>query len=247
MEKIEEKKIVKKKKKRIEETSSKKKIIENRKKKELASQPALSKKKKKKRRKLTEEEILLRNKKRRKKNLVEIVKFFIPVVIMASLVFYFILSTSPHKVDGDSMNPTLTNGDRVITRRTKTPNRYEVITFTPPTESKFQYVKRVIGMPGDFIWLDGNFLFINQQTNNIVGKQAAANELPDGTIKVNISQISAEQLGELKKIPKDYYFVMGDNRGNSSDSREFGLVNKSSIEGVVSVRFAPFNRISWIK
>lgn len=215
--------------------------------KSVDSQKNRPKARKKKRRKLTEEEIKLRQRKRRRNDIVEIIKFFVPILIVATLVFLFILKTSPHMVEGNSMNPTLKNKDRVIVKRTKKINRYDIITFKPPVESKFQYVKRVIGMPGDSIWLEDEFLFINQQTSKVPEELTLANQLPDGTIKVNVSKSAVEQLEVMKRIPADYYFVMGDNRENSSDSREFGLVNKSSIEGVVSFRFAPLNQISCIK
>lgn len=205
--------------------------------------------KKRKKKKLTKEEFERRKKKKRKENIVEIVKFLLPVVIFAVLVFFFILNTSPHVVDGDSMKPTLLDADRVIVRRTKEPKRYEVITFKPPVKSEFQYVKRIIGMPGDLIWTEGNDLFINHQAAALpeASDQSAASELPDGTIKINISEAALEQLSQLKKIPKDQYFVLGDNRNNSSDSRTFGLVDGQAIEGVVSFRFAPFDTIGWIK
>ncbi|EOI05014.1 signal peptidase I [Enterococcus moraviensis ATCC BAA-383] len=205
--------------------------------------------KKRKRKKLTKEEIEKRKKKKKKENIVEIVKFMLPVVLFAIFVFFFILKTSPHMVDGDSMNPTLLNGDRVIVRRTKVPKRYEIITFKPPVKSEFQYVKRVIGMPGDLVWTEGNDLFINHQAESLpdASELSAAHELPDGTIKVNISQEALDQMSQLRKIPKGHYFVLGDNRNNSSDSRTFGLVDGQAIEGVVSFRFAPFNNIGWIK
>lgn len=205
--------------------------------------------KKRKKRRLTKEEFEQRKKKKRKENIIEIIKFMIPVLSFAGLVFFFILSTSPHMVDGNSMKPTLLNGDRVIVRRTKEVKRYEVITFKPPVKSDFQYVKRIIGMPGDLIWIEGKDLFINHQAESLPknSELAAASELPDGTIKMNVSEKCVEQLSQLKKIPKGHYFVLGDNRSNSSDSRAFGLVDGKAIEGVVSFRFAPFNHIGWIK
>lgn len=204
---------------------------------------------KKKRKKLTKEEIEKRRKKKRKDNIIEIIKFMLPVVIFAIVVFLFILNTSPHMVDGDSMNPTLSNKDRVIVRRTKDLQRYEVITFKPPVDSEYQYVKRIIGMPGDTIWTEGSDLFINHQAEELpdVSELSAATELPDGTIKVNISEKALEQLSQLDKIPDNHYFVLGDNRNNSSDSRAFGLVDGQAVEGVVSFRYAPFDHIGWIK
>lgn len=205
--------------------------------------------KKKKRRKLTPEQIEVLRKKRRKEIIIEVVKFIIPILIVATIVFFFILKTSSHMVDGNSMNPTLHDKDRVIVTRTKDPKRYEVITFKPPVKSDYQYVKRIIGMPGDLISTDGHFLFINHQAESMPEEldYSSASELPDGTIKVDISDKVFEQLSPLKKIPDNHYFVLGDNRNNSSDSREFGLVDGNSIEGVVSYRFSPFKDIGRIR
>ncbi|EOL47671.1 signal peptidase I [Enterococcus caccae] len=232
---------------RIEETREEPKIS-SRPREVVGRKPKPVKKNQKKKR-ITKEEFEKRKKKKRKENIVEIIKFMFPVVLFAVFVFFFILNTSPHMVDGDSMKPTLLNGDRVIVRRTKEPKRYEIITFKPPVKSEFQYVKRIIGMPGDLVWTEGSDLFINHQAESLpkASELSAASELPDGTIKINLSEDSLAQMSQLKKIPKGYYFVLGDNRNNSSDSRTFGLVEGQSIEGVVSLRFAPFNNIGWIK
>ncbi|MTD38372.1 signal peptidase I [Erwinia sp. CPCC 100877] len=205
--------------------------------------------KKNRKRRLSKEEFQRLKRKKRKENIIEIIKFVLPIVIFAALVFLFILNTSPHMVDGNSMKPTLLDGERVIVRRTKQPQRYEIITFKPPVDSEFQYVKRVIGMPGDLVWTEGNDLFINPQAKTLpkLSETSAAKELPDGTIKINLADESLEQLSKFKKIPKGYYFVLGDNRDNSSDSRSFGLVTGNAIEGVVSFRYTPFSRLGWIK
>lgn len=216
--------------------------------KEKKKEPVERKKRpKKKRRKLSPEEIERRRKKRQKEQILEIIKFVLPVIIMATIVFIFIFRTSPHMVDGDSMNPTLINGDKVIVTRTKKPERYDIITFDPPVESDFQYVKRVIGMPGDAVWVNGSDLFINEGGNLPENaEEITANNLPDGTIKVALSSKALDQLRNIDKIPDDCYFVLGDNRGNSTDSRDFGLVGSSSIEGIVSFRYGPLSSIGWI-
>lgn len=255
MEKLEKKENDKKKpRKKSKEKLTKKQIATKERKKEVKPpekkvKPPEKKGKasKKKRRKLTKEEIQLRKKKRKRKTVADIIRFVIPLLLVGVLVFFFILKTSPHIVEGDSMLPTLKNKDRVIVRKTKKINRYDVITFKPPVKSDYQYVKRVIGMPGDLIWVAGGYLFLNQQTSLEPTELIFTNQLPDGTMKLNVSDQVLTELEGKERIPESYYFVLGDNRENSSDSREFGLVNDSLIEGVVSLRFAPLSRASWIK
>lgn len=184
-------------------------------------------------------------------NIIEMVKFIIPVILLLTIFVGFYLTTASHTVDGDSMNPTLLDGDRIVVTKGKKIDRYEIIAFEPPVESDFQYVKRVIGMPNDSIWITGNYLFINpkQKLKQSYSELIISfiDELPDGTLKLDISDKCAEQLEGLKNIPEGQYFVLGDNRENSSDSREFGLVDEKSIEGAVSFRTGPINRFGLLK
>ncbi|WP_375270016.1 signal peptidase I [Enterococcus sp. DIV0212c] len=158
---------------------------------------------------------------------------------------------SAHRVDGQSMNPTLANSDRIFVFKDNQPKRYSIITFRPKEKPKESYVKRVIGMPGDAIWMDNNTLYINHQLISeteqpLTNSDLLGRKLPDGTIKVWLNQGLIKAFAGKQKIPEKKYFVLGDNRNHSSDSRSFGLVDASQIEGVVKWRYYPFNKIGVI-
>ncbi|MGC6769557.1 signal peptidase I [Enterococcus sp. LJL128] len=174
--------------------------------------------------------------------------FFLFFVIGAFLFFIYI---GTHVVSGESMAPTFANGDRVFVRKGAAPERYAIITFHPEEEKNETYVKRVIGMPGDVIWLEENKLFINHQmkTNNPVASNTdkRAIDLPDGTVKVNITVDVEAQLKNMKTIPAGHYFVLGDNRNHSTDSRWLGLIKDEQIEGVVVFRYFPFTKLGGVR
>lgn len=188
-----------------------------------------------------------RKQQERRRYVIYLLQFLVPLVLVTGLVFFFLVRTVSHVVDGNSMNPTLLNKDQVIIAKGKIPVRYDVITFKPPTYSQFLYVKRVIGIPGDVIWVKDNHLFLNQHATEAseLAENLEAISLPNGTLKIDISESVANQLAAYDRIPENQYFVMGDNRNNSSDSREFGLVSNEMIEGIVTFRFYPFNRIGY--
>lgn len=157
----------------------------------------------------------------------------------------FLIKVTPHVVDGSSMFPTLENGDRIFVNKGELPKRYSIVTLDPLKKKKESYVKRVIGLPGDYIWIEGTSLFLNQEksTISIEERSSKASQLPDGTIKITVNKEVAQQMKEMKQIPKDSYFVLGDNRNHSNDSRAFGLVSAKQIEGVASYRYYPFTRL----
>ncbi len=156
------------------------------------------------------------------------------VVFIGSLfivVYLFILT--PNQVKGASMEPTFHSGDYILTSRVtyklRKPQRGDVVVFKSPKNPDIEYIKRIIGLPGDKILVENGEVFVNG-------------------IKLEETYISAKtnlwETGYLKEgvavtVPEDYIFVMGDNRPRSSDSREFGPIPISSIIGQVFYRYFP--------
>ncbi|OEG15355.1 signal peptidase I [Enterococcus quebecensis] len=149
------------------------------------------------------------------------------------------------------MLPTLKNNDRLLVMKGEYPSRYNLITFVPKNKEKESYIKRVLGLPGDRIWLDQNNLYINHQmsSSNLTPENESAllgSELPDGTLKVRVSWEVAAKLQGISSIPEHQYFVLGDNRRHSTDSRQLGLIDFKQIEGVVRFRYYPLDRLGSI-
>lgn len=163
------------------------------------------------------------------------------VVFLVGLLF-FLFAFQKHTVDGISMDPTLKDGDRIVIRKTKELQRYELITFEPKDQPGKSFVKRVIGLPGDHIKVEENTLYLNSDRSF-----ENQGELPDGTLKVSIAYEVQYVLSGLTEIPEDHYFVLGDNREKSNDSRSFGLISKDQIEGVVVFRYFPFSSFGSVR
>lgn len=167
----------------------------------------------------------------------EWIKSLVSVVLLAIFIKAFIFDTSI--VDGQSMDNTLTHGDRVFVNKIglffREPRYDEIIIFHPPVEGERNklYIKRVIGIPGDLIEIQNGELYRNGSLveEDYINQKMPIEE-PPGSWTV--------QMGQL--------FVMGDNRerGASSDSRIFGPIDQSSVEGVATFIFYPFNDIGRI-
>ena len=165
--------------------------------------------------------------------------FLIIIIVIASRLFTLYIAQQT-LVDGRSMESTLHHGDRLITNkigyRLEDPERFDVIVLSHPRREKIYYVKRIIGLPGESVRIDpeGNIYINDQILEENYGKERMYNPgIAIGTI----------QLGE------DEYFVLGDNRNNSTDSRfeELGAVKKSQIVGKASFRIYPFDQIGGIE
>ena len=156
------------------------------------------------------------------------------VVIVVVVVLFRSFIATPVRVDGDSMKDTLHNNDILILNKLdKSYKRFDVVVID---YNNSKLVKRIIGLPGENIIYKDNELYIDDKKIEDV----AISRTYDFTLK---------ELYDIKKIPEGYYFVMGDNRGNSLDSRDYrvGLIKKENIVGTTIFRLYPFNKIGTIK
>jgi signal peptidase I len=160
---------------------------------------------------------------------------------------YFVSRTyiaQPFLVKGRSMEQTFSDGDYLIvdelSYRFRDPHRFEVIVFhtefIPGGAQREYYIKRVIGLPGDRIVIkDGNVILYENNGET-------PTELDEAYITNGIKTIAPEPIDII--VEQNKYFVLGDNRGNSSDSRYWGVLDKSYIVGKPAVRLFPFNEIT---
>ncbi|MDT2600610.1 signal peptidase I [Enterococcus hulanensis] len=127
-----------------------------------------------------------------------------------------------HPISGTSMSPTLTEKDMVLVKKRKPIQRYSVIAFSVKGEEG-KFVKRVIGMPGDTMFIRNDRMVLN------IGEHGDF----ETTYTFQLSPAVAEEFQDLTKIPKGMYFTTGDHIDVSKDSRTFGFVYKKEIEGTV--------------
>lgn len=155
---------------------------------------------------------------------------YVIIVIVVVLIRTFFIT--PVSVDGNSMNPNLVNKQVVLLKKyDKNIKRFDIVVLN---YNEDKLVKRVIGLPGEYVEYKESKLYIN-------GKEVKEEMIEEETYDFKLELIGYE------KIPEDYYFVVGDNRNDSKDSRIIGLVNKKDIVGTVSFSLFPFNRFGFIK
>ncbi len=158
------------------------------------------------------------------------------VIVIPIRLFLF----QPFVVNGSSMEPNYHSGDYLIidelTYRMEKPQRDQIIVFKYPLNTAEKYIKRIIGLPGETVELKGGYVYIT----NANGKITELNE--DQYISSSTRSAWVNNLNYGPRIiGANEYFVMGDNRNYSSDSRIWGLVPETDIIGKVSVRLSPYN------
>ena len=161
---------------------------------------------------------------------------FIVAFIIVGGVYFFL--GRPFTVSGASMYPTLHNGDRMVLSKVGDIHRFDVVILKAPDEN-VEYIKRVIGMPGDTVEMKSGVLYINGKKVDqpFINTEALAKQT------VFIDDFTLESLTGESKVPEGKYFVLGDNRGVSKDSRMIGFIDRSAIEGKAVFTIWPFNRI----
>ena len=162
------------------------------------------------------------------------------VVVMAILVMVYLFIMSPQEINGESMEPNFHNGEYILTNKIAykfhVPVRGDVVIFKSPMNKDIDYIKRIIGLPGDTVSLHDNSLWVNGQK---VNEPYLAPDTP-------IFGGSFLHDGDSIVVPPDSYFVCGDNRAHSSDSREFGTINIQDFIGVAVFRYFPFSQMGTI-
>jgi signal peptidase I len=175
------------------------------------------------------------------KEVINTILYFAGVLLAAILIVMFVVQRT--QVDGESMEPTLYNGENLmvdkLSYRFREPKRFEIIVLQPfENDKKTLYIKRIIGLPGETIQIeeDGTILINGEKLYEGYGKEV----------------IQADKRGRAAqevKLGEDEYFVMGDNRNNSGDSREkqIGNIHKSKIIGRAWIRIWPLNKIGGVQ
>lgn len=160
------------------------------------------------------------------------------VLIIAFALVHFVGEKT--SIIGESMSPTLENDDVVIINKfiyeVSSPNRNDIVVFKPYGNEKLHYyIKRVIGMPGETVQITDGKIYIN-------------GEALEESIKVDLIVNSGIASNPIT-LGADEYFVLGDNRNNSEDSRfsEIGNVNKEDIAGKAWFRISPKSKIGFIE
>jgi len=162
------------------------------------------------------------------------------VFAMAIFVVVYFFLVQPHQVSGNSMLPNFEDGEYILTDKVSyhfhLPKRGEVIIFKAPQDQQKDFIKRIIGLPGEKIKLERGEVFIN-------GKKLQEDYLHPNGVTLPKSLVAE---GQEVLVPLDEYFVLGDNRQHSSDSRDWGTAPKGSIIGKAWLRYWPINKISLI-
>lgn len=161
----------------------------------------------------------------------------------------YVFLVRPHYVNGTSMLPSFHNNDRLLVEVVgykifgKAPKRGDVIVFHPPDQPNLEYIKRVVALPGEKTKIQNGSVFIVNQ-DHPEGFLLEESYLGDG-VTTEATKRGVIREGELFDTGEGYV-VMGDNRGNSYDSRDWGTIKKEAIVGRAWLCYWPTARLGLI-
>ncbi len=184
--------------------------------------------------KLKEEDKLLDKKGFNWKGLFKEIIFFL-AILFGVIIPFRIYVAEPYLVDGKSMDPTFETTDYLIvdkiSNKAKYPERNSVVVFKYPENPKKNFIKRIIGLPGETV-------VVTEDTVKIMN-----DENPNGFILEQPYVVHKANIEVTKKLGDNEYFVMGDNRADSFDSRYWGPLDKKFILGRPVIQLWPLNKI----
>ncbi len=167
------------------------------------------------------------------------------VIALSIFLIVYLFVMQPHQVNGSSMYPTYEDGEYLLTDkvsyRTGEPKRGDVVVFKAPRAAQCpegtgcDFIKRIVGLPGDLVEVSNDVVILN-------GRTLDEEYLPNGVV----TRPGAYTSNGAITVPTGCYFVMGDNRPHSSDSRVWGTVCKNEIVGKVFFRYWPPTRLGLI-
>ncbi len=167
-----------------------------------------------------------------KQDFFDLVRF--TIIVLAIVIPIRVFIAQPFIVNGESMAPTFANGDYLIvdeiSYRTSEPERGDVVVFKFPTNTKRFLIKRIIALPGEEVAINGSKITVTQTDGSLV-------ELDEQYLNGEFSSYGTWKLDE------EEYFVLGDNRQASSDSRTWGVLKRDLIIGKTFLRLFPLSGI----
>jgi len=159
------------------------------------------------------------------------------VISLAIVIAFRYFIAQPFVVSGDSMVPTFKNGEYLIvdelSYRFEKPQRGDVIILRYPLDPKEFFIKRIIGLPGEVLTFHGQTITVTTAD----GTDITLDEPYIGSVSDDNLTVA---------LQPDEYYVLGDNRAESSDSRRWGALPASDIVGRPLIRLLPVTRISWL-
>ncbi|MDD4924397.1 MAG: signal peptidase I [Dehalococcoidales bacterium] len=165
---------------------------------------------------------------------------FVGILALAIALFLFVQAfASKAIVDGSSMEPNLSHGQKILVNKVaylfSEPQRGDIIIFDPPLSSENDYIKRVIGLTGEFVEIKNGTVYIHQSNGNILTLDESAYivDSPDYNYTSEV-------------IPENHFFVLGDNRNNSGDSHYGWFVARADIVGKAWFSYSPISDFGFV-
>ncbi len=176
-------------------------------------------------------------------SILELLETFVVSIVVIYVIYQYIASMEV--VSGPSMQPNFATGERIlvdkISRHFLSYDRGDIVVLVPPNEKTKHYLKRIVGMPGDVIKIYNCRVYITTKKGQF---ELTEPYLAPGTCTSGGMLIKD---GRSIRLNAEQYIVLGDNRGESIDSRYFGVVTKKNLLGKVVFRFWPVSDAGFIQ